>query len=115
MRDNQLSGDGEGDEEVAAEGFGVPPGATVRMLKIRNLKGLHARASAKFVQTVERFDAEVRVSRGGETVGGTSIMGLMMLGAHKGSDIAVVAWGPGRDAVLSALEHLVDDRFGEDD
>src|SRR5258708_6731079 len=54
------------------------PGAVVRVLEICNKKGLHARASAKFVQTVERFDAEVRVTRGQETVGGTSIMGLMM-------------------------------------
>ncbi len=53
----------------------------MRVLQICNKKGLHARASAKFVQTVERFDADVRVTRAGETVGGTSIMGLMMLAA----------------------------------
>jgi phosphocarrier protein len=58
-------------------------GAIVRVLEICNKKGLHARASAKFVQTVERFDADVKVTRGGETVGGTSIMGLMMLGAGR--------------------------------
>src|SRR5262245_52350086 len=56
----------------------------VRVLEICNKKGLHARASAKFVQTVEKFDADVRVSRNGETVGGTSIMGLMMLAAGPG-------------------------------
>ena len=66
----------------------------MRVLEIFNKKGLHARASAKFVQTVERFDAEVRVTRGGETVGGTSIMGLMMLAAGPGTTITVEATGP---------------------
>ena len=61
-----------------------PTDAIVRVLNIVNKKGLHARASAKFCQTVERFDAQVRVTRGQETVGGTSIMGLMMLGAATG-------------------------------
>ncbi len=60
-------------------GPSVPPGALSRELPIINKRGLHARASAKFVQTVERFQAEIWVTRGGETVGGTSIMGLMML------------------------------------
>ena len=63
------------------------------MLEIVNKKGLHARASAKFVQTVERFDADVRVTRGSETVGGTSIMGLMMLGGRPGTTITVEASG----------------------
>ncbi len=63
----------------------APEGAVVRTLVICNKKGLHARASAKFVQTVEKFDAEVRVMRCGETVGGTSIMGLMMLAAAPGT------------------------------
>ncbi len=62
-----------------------PTDATVRVLTIVNKKGLHARASAKFCQTVERFDAAIRVTRGSETVGGTSIMGLMMLGAATGT------------------------------
>src|SRR5450631_709130 len=61
------------------------PDAIVKHLPIINQRGLHARASAKFVQTVERFDADVRVTRCGETVGGTSIMGLMMLSACKGT------------------------------
>src|SRR5258707_5281380 len=65
----------------------------VRVLEICNKKGLHARASAKFVQTVERFDAEVRVTRGQETVGGTSIMGLMMLAAGPRTSIKVEATG----------------------
>ena len=115
MRDKQLSDDGAGDEDATGEGFGVPPGTTIRTLMICNQKGLHARASARFVQTVEKYDAEVRVSRGGETVGGTSIMGLMMLAAGPGTEIAVSAWGPQKDEVLSALEALVNDGFGEDD
>ena len=63
------------------------PSTVVRVLEICNKKGLHARASAKFVQTVEKFDANVRVTRGGETVGGDSIMGLMMLAAGPGTTI----------------------------
>jgi phosphocarrier protein HPr len=94
---------------------GVPPGGIVRLLKICNQKGLHARASAKFVQTVEKFDADVRVSRCGETVGGTSIMGLMMLAAGPGTSITVVATGPEGAACLAALDALVNSRFGEDD
>jgi len=66
----------------------------IRVLKICNKKGLHARASAKFVQTVEKFDAEVKVKRGHEVVGGTSIMGLMMLAAGPGTTITVEASGP---------------------
>jgi phosphocarrier protein HPr len=93
----------------------APPGALVRVMKIVNQKGLHARASAKFVQTVEKFDAEVRVSRCGETVGGTSIMGLMMLSAGPGTSITVTATGKDGAAVLTALEALIDGRFGEGD
>ncbi len=91
------------------------PGALVRVLKISNRKGLHARASAKFVQTVERYDAEVRVTRCGETVGGTSIMGLMMLSAGPGTVITVEASGNEAGAVMNALGDLVASRFGEDD
>jgi phosphocarrier protein HPr len=83
-------------------------------LEICNKKGLHARASAKFVQCAEKFDAEVRVSRDGHTVGGTSIMGLLMLGAGKGSTIHVEADGPQAGDVLAALTALVADKFGED-
>ena len=90
-------------------------GAVVRQLCICNRKGLHARASAKFVQTVEKFDADVRVMRAGETVGGTSIMGLMMLAAGPGTEITVAASGPERAEALAALELLVNARFGEDD
>ena len=68
-----------------------------------NKKGLHARASAKFVQTVEQFDAEVKVTRGSETVGGTSIMGLMMLAAGPGTTITVEATGSEAAEVIDAL------------
>lgn len=92
-----------------------PPGAVVRVLEIVNKKGLHARASAKFVQTVEQFDAQVRVSRCGEAVGGDSIMGLMMLSAGPGTTITVTAAGKQADAVLDALSTLVSGGFGEED
>ncbi len=88
-------------------------GTVVRVLEICNKKGLHARASAKFVQTVERFDAEVRVTRGHETVGGTSIMGLMMLAAGPGTSITVEATGPEAAEAVEALALLVAGRFTE--
>lgn len=90
-------------------------GPVTRVMKIINQKGLHARASAKFVQTVEKFEAEVRVSRSGETVGGTSIMGLMMLAASPGTSITVEASGKDAVAVVEALETLLANRFGEDE
>ena len=91
------------------------PGAIVRVMHIRNEKGLHARASAKFVQTVEKFDADVRVIRCGESVGGTSIMGLMSLAAARGTDITIEATGPQAEAVMDAIEILLATRFGEDE
>jgi len=94
---------------------GAPEDALVRVIEIVNQKGLHARASAKFVQTVEKFNAEVRVARGGERVGGTSIMGLMMLGAAPGTSITVEAFGPQAAEVLDALEALIASRFGEEE
>ncbi|HXX04329.1 MAG TPA: HPr family phosphocarrier protein [Xanthobacteraceae bacterium] len=87
----------------------------IRKLPISNRKGLHARASAKFVQTVEKFDADVRVMRCGETVGGTSIMGLMMLAASPGTSITVEATGKEAAEVIDALTALINSRFGEDD
>ena len=87
----------------------------VRVLEICNKKGLHARASAKFVQTVERFDAEVKVTRGHESVGGTSIMGLMMLAAGPGTTITVEASGPEAAEVIEALAALVSGRFTEEE
>jgi phosphocarrier protein HPr len=93
----------------------IHQGAVVREMCICNKKGLHARASAKFVQTVEKFDAEVRVTRAGETVGGTSIMGLMMLAAAPGTMISIEATGPQAAEVVDALAALIDSRFGESD
>lgn len=86
-----------------------------RELLIVNKKGLHARATAKFVQTVERFDARIEVSRGGETVGGQSIMGILTLGAGVGSTIVVSAVGDDAQAALAAIEALVANRFGEEE
>ena len=91
-----------------------PADAIVRVLKIVNKKGLHARASAKFVQAVERFNAQVWVTRGGETVGGTSIMGLMMLSAGPGTTIMVSAAGPEAEAALEAIAELVASKFNEE-
>ena len=85
-----------------------------RRLTILNKRGLHARASAKFVQTVEKFDASVTVAKDGMRVGGTSIMGLMMLAAGINSTIVVSAAGAEAEAALDAIEALVADRFGED-
>lgn len=93
----------------------TPPNTIVRDFTICNKKGLHARASAKFVQTVEKFDAAVRVTRGGETVGGTSIMGLMMLAAAPGTSITIEAAGRDAAEVIEALAALINARFGEDD
>jgi phosphocarrier protein HPr len=81
---------------------------------IRNRKGLHARASAKFVKCAEQFDAAVWVTRDGQTVGGTSIMGLMMLAAGPGTEIHIRAEGPEAPEALEALEALVESGFGED-
>jgi len=102
-------GDSPADDEAPAEG------ALVRTIEIVNQKGLHARASAKFVQTVEKFNAEVRVTRGVERVGGTSIMGLMMLSAGPGTTIKVEAFGPEAAEVLDALQTLIATRFGEEE
>ena len=93
----------------------VPDGALARELRIVNKKGLHARASAKFVQTVERFDADVTVTRCGETVGGRSIMGLLPLVAAQGTAVTVTAEGEDAEACLGAISELVSGRFGEDE
>lgn len=85
-----------------------------RTLTICNAKGLHARASARFVETVERFDAAVTVSRDGQRVSGDSIMGLLMLAAAKGSSIEIATEGTQAEALADALETLVAARFGED-
>ena len=90
-------------------------GVLVRELKIINKKGLHARATAKLVQCIEAFDVEVTVSRCGDTVGGTSIMGILTLGAGQGSTIMVSAKGPAAAQALAAIEALVTARFGEEE
>lgn len=91
------------------------PPTLQRVIAIINRKGLHARATAKFVQCVESFDAAVTVTRNDETVGGTSIMGILTLGAGIGSTILVTAEGPQAREVLDALTALISDRFGEDE
>ena len=92
----------------------VPQGAVSRELPIINKRGLHARASAKFVQMVERFNAEVWVTKGNETVGGNSIMGLMMLSAGPGTSIMVSAIGPEAQAAIDAITELVGSKFNEE-
>lgn len=94
---------------------GTADAAVTRDLPIVNRKGLHARATAKFVQCVESYDAEVTVTRGGETVGGQSIMGILTLGAGRGTSITVSATGRDAKAVIEALAALVANRFGEDE
>jgi phosphocarrier protein len=84
-------------------------------LTIVNRRGLHARASAKLVKLVETFDADVEVSRDGQTVGGTSIMGLMMLAASTGSCIKVRITGAQAEPALEAITDLVESGFGEVD
>ena len=101
------SSDDQGDADTS--------GAVTRVMKICNEKGLHARASAKFVQVVEKYDARVSVSRSSESVGGDSIMGLMMLGAGIGSTITVTATGPQARAAVDALDALVSGKFGEEE
>ena len=91
-----------------------PAPAVRRVLEICNKRGLHARASAKFVMTVEQFDAEVFVTRGSERVGGTSIMGLMMLAAGPGTSVVVSATGPEAQAAIDAIAALVADKFNEE-
>ena len=93
----------------------VPEGGFLRMLPIINRRGLHARASAKFVQTVERFHAAVTVTRAGETVGGRSIMGLLTLGAAMGTRIAVTAVGQDAEDCVDASAARLANRFGEDE
>ena len=106
--------------EANSEEEDCPPpplfdGAISREFHIVNRKGLHARATAKFVQCVDRFHADVTVTRCGETVGGDSIMGILTLGAGPGSTITVSASGAEAQEALDALAALVLSRFGEDE
>jgi phosphocarrier protein HPr len=106
-----MSGPAKADGKAPDE-YGVP---VAREVEIINKKGLHARASAKFVQTAEQFDAAIIVTRGHETVGATSIMGLMMLGAATGTTITIQATGKEAASAVDALCALVASRFGEED
>jgi phosphocarrier protein HPr len=92
---------------------GGKSGSYSRELQIVNMRGLHARASAKFVQTVAAHNASVEVEKDGLVVGGSSIMGLMMLAATPGARIMVRAIGPDAEKVLDALDALVSSGFGE--
>ena len=87
----------------------------IRVLKICNKKGLHARASAKFVKLASTYEAEVKVSKDGQTVDARSIMGLMMLAAGPGTTITVEASGPQAAEVVDALAALVSGRFTEEE
>ncbi|MBD8678922.1 HPr family phosphocarrier protein [Sphingomonas sp. CFBP 13720] len=88
--------------------------SVARTVQITNRRGLHARASAKFVTMAAAQPIEVSVEKDGSRVTGTSIMGLMMLGAAKGDHITISASGDGAEAVVGQLVQLVEDRFGED-
>ncbi|ACK49231.1 phosphocarrier, HPr family [Methylocella silvestris BL2] len=96
-------------------GFTPPDGALVRELRIVNRKGLHARATAKFVRCADSFDAEILVGRCGDMVGGGSIMGILTLGAGLGSTILVAATGRQAQEAIEAITELVANRFGEDE
>jgi len=93
----------------------IPDDVLVREVEIVNKKGLHARATAKFVQCADGFNAEITVTRSGETVGGTSIMGILTLGAGIGSKIILTAKGPDAATSIAALEALIANRFGEEE
>ena len=93
---------------------GERPPVLSRQIEILNTRGLHARASAKFVQTASRYQATIEVEKDGMKVGGTSIMGLMMLAASPGCTIRVTASGPEAEDAIQALEELVATRFGEE-
>jgi phosphocarrier protein HPr len=83
-------------------------------IQLQNNKGLHARASAKFVKTSEKFKSRITVARGSLEVSALSIMGLMMLVARYGTEITIHASGPDAERALKALGELVDNKFGED-
>ncbi|ATE65341.1 HPr family phosphocarrier protein [Rhizorhabdus dicambivorans] len=85
-----------------------------REVQITNIRGLHARASAKFVTLASTHSAEVEVEKDGSKVAGTSIMGLMMLGAAKGDSVIISATGDGAERALAALVELVEGKFGEE-
>jgi len=85
-----------------------------REVQITNIRSLHARASAKFVTLASAHSADVEVEKDGSKVAGTSIMGLMMLGAAKGDSVVISASGDGAERALAALVELVEAKFGEE-
>jgi phosphocarrier protein len=86
-----------------------------KKLEIKNKLGLHARAAALFVQTVNKFSAQVTVANDGQTADGRSIMGMLTLGAPQGSKIQVEVTGEDADKALRAIEKLLDSRFNENE
>jgi len=86
-----------------------------KKLEIRNKLGLHARAAALFVQTVNKFSSQVTVANDGQSADGRSIMGILTLGASQGSKIQVEAIGEDADRALRAIEKLIDSRFNENE
>jgi phosphocarrier protein len=107
--------DSDSSDAAFEKDIATAEGTVRRVVQIVNKKGLHARASARFVQMVERFDAAVVVRRGTETVGGTSIMGLMMLAAGPGTMLTIEATGKDAAAVIEALASLIAKGFNEED
>ena len=99
---------------MSEAGSSEADGAIARDFLIINQRGLHARASAKFVQLADSYRAAVTVEKDGIKVGGTSIMGLMMLAASPGCSIRVTATGPEAEKVMAAIEELIASRFGEE-
>ena len=106
-----MASEGESDARRIGSGAGAP---LVRHVMIRNQRGLHARAAARFVKLAERFDAEVTVVRDGQAVSGRSIMGLMMLAAGPGAPVELRAEGPDASVALDALARLIESKFDED-
>jgi len=102
-------------EDDCAPDGPMPEGAVSREIPVINKRGLHARASAKFVQMAEKFDAKIQVTRCGETVNGDSIMGLLMLAAGPGTTIRVTCSGAQAQEALDALANLLATKFGEDE
>ena len=98
----------------AEQNPGGPAGGIRRRVTIGNRLGLHARAAARFVQLAGNFDAEITVTKGGQTVPGTSILGLMMLAASPGDAIEIGADGPEAEKAVHALSALIDNKFEED-
>ena len=108
---------GKGQEAASGPGVSAASGIyqCLAEVTIVNKRGLHARASAAFVKLAEKFDAEVSVTKDGQTVSGGSIMGLLMLGASPGSVILIETEGPEAEEALEALTALVEARFNEEE